>query len=686
MNDAPNVLLADDDPRNLLALASLLDGLGARIVTVSSGLEALRALLENEFAVIVLDVRMPELDGFETATLVRQRQRSARTPIIFVTGNDPTSDAMFRGYEVGAVDYIVKPVHPAVLRSKVAVFLDLYRKTREVERQAQLLRQAEQREHERRMEALALAERRRAAEEVRAVADRMELVLRTVPIVVCGGLFDPDARITSVTPNVERITGFAAERFVAEPTFWTDRIHPEDRPSVLARLEEMRVTGQMIAEYRWECADGAWRWFLHQAALLPPEGGKPGITGTWLDVTERRRHEETLFQASKLESIGVLAGGIAHDFNNLLTGITASVSLAIAHEQRGRPVGDRLRTAMAACERAKRLTHQLLTFSRGGKPVRQPVALEALVNESASFAMQGSRSRLELLVEDDLWAIEADAGQVAQAVQNLVINADQAMPDGGVVRVQLANKTLEPQRRLDAPGAVPGRYVVVTVTDTGAGIPPDVLGRIFDPFFTTKPTGTGLGLATVYSIARRHGGAVTASSTPGAGARFDLYLPAGLADVSQPAPPPEPRATTLRGGTGRVLVMDDEPQVRQLLGEALLTLGYEPRLVADGADAIAMWRDARRRGEPFDVLVMDLTVPGGMGGAEAVRQIRLEDPEVRAIVSSGYSNDPIVANPGASGFAGVLRKPWELVDLDAVLVNVRPGTSKPGQGAGATAG
>ena len=387
-----------------------------------------------------------------------------------------------------------------------------------------------------------------------------------------------------------------------------------------------------------------------------------GCVITVEDVTERVRLEQEIFRTQKLESVGVLAGGIAHDFNNLLTGIMGNISLA----QMGLPAGGSIFETLAEAEKAallaRDLTQQLLTFSRGGKPVKQTVALGELIANASQFTLRGANVRAESSFPPDLWAVEADKGQLAQVFHNLVINACQSMPLGGTVHLAAANVFIDSGSGTPLPS---GKYVRVTIADHGVGIPPENLPKIFDPFFSTKKGGTGLGLAIVHSIVKNHGGQIEVTSAPGEGTTFSLLLPAS-AGVASPAAPP----TGTCSGRGRILLMDDEPVVRQVVSRILTALGYEVEAAAEGAAAVALYRDGLAGGKPFDAVILDLTVPGGMGGAEAMGLLRSIDPAVRAIVSSGYSSDPVMSNYGDYGFRSMIAKPFQANDLSRVLRQV----------------
>jgi PAS domain S-box-containing protein len=388
------------------------------------------------------------------------------------------------------------------------------------------------------------------------------------------------------------------------------------------------------------------------------------VTGTVLvfrDVTEQERLEQELVRATRLESVGVLAGGIAHDFNNILTAVMGNLALAALDVATGSAAAAQLKAAEQAALRARDLTQQLLTYAKGGEPVRTTVHLEAVVKEMTGFSLLGSNVTAVFDLPDGLWAADADKGQIGRVVQNLVINSVQAMPGGGTLRISMRNDKVAASGR---PGLIPGDYVQLAVADPGEGIRSEHLARIFDPYFTTKAGGSGLGLAAVYSIIKKHQGHIEVESEVGAGTTFRVWLPA-LHEVP-PAPrlPAPAQEAPLRG---RVLFMDDEKIIRQMAELLLGRLGLDVECAADGAEAVEKYRKARAAGNPFSAVVMDLTVPGGMGGLEAVARLREIDPEVRAIVSSGYSSDPVLAKYRAHGFCGVIAKPYQMDDFTRVL-------------------
>jgi len=387
--------------------------------------------------------------------------------------------------------------------------------------------------------------------------------------------------------------------------------------------------------------------------------GKDSVLAIARDISERRRLQDELVKTQKLESLGVLAGGIAHDFNNILTALLGNLSLI--RLQLGQPenVAKGLERCEKAVLRASDLTRQLLTFARGGEPVRSLINAESLINESVHFALRGSNVSCELDVDGRLWPIEADAGQVTQVLSNLMINARQAMAEGGVVRIRARNAVLGPDSGVELP---PGSYLEIAVEDRGCGIAAEDLSKIFDPFFTTKPLGNGLGLASVYSIVKRHGGAVFVSSTPGNGSTFIVYLPAV---PGQKVEAEAGLAQELVPGKGKILVMDDEEVIRKLTAETLELAGFQVETCGEGGEAVEKYRQALKRQQRFDMVIMDLTVPGGMGGKDAAGRILEIDPEAVLVVSSGYSNDPVIANYRQFGFSGAVTKPFSVVALTA---------------------
>ena len=384
------------------------------------------------------------------------------------------------------------------------------------------------------------------------------------------------------------------------------------------------------------------------------------------DITERKQAQEALQKIEKLNSVGTLAEGIAHDFNNILTGLFGNISLAKEDIPKDHPAFNPLEEAENSMNRAIRLTGQLLTFARGGAPVTERIRLENLIEDVVRFDLSGSNVKLVFKPVGDLWLAEADKGQIQQVFSNLTINARQAMPDGGHLYIELENADII---KSPVPGLVQGKYIRITVSDEGTGIDPKHLDRIFDPYFSTKQAGSGLGLATTHSIIHQHGGCLNVNSQLGKGTTFTLYLPASKSQQLPETKRPKAKRRDIEQ-SARILVMDDEEMIRDLVTEMLERSGYPVETSDDGRQAIEMYKQALDAGNPFDVVIMDLTIPGGIGGKEAIKEILKIHPEARVIVSSGYANDPVMANYAAYGFYGIIAKPYTRSKLLEVLRRV----------------
>ena len=509
-----------------------------------------------------------------------------------------------------------------------------------------------------------ISERKRAEQALQESEQKYRGVVDNIPIAV--SVISPAMEILALNREMRR--RFPHVDPSKKPRCYRSFHHPP-RDGVCPNCPTCKTldTGQVhesVVERRVESETRSYR--IVSSPLRDAAGNVVAAIEMVEDITDRKRAEEAMLRAGKLDSLALLAGGIAHDFNNILTGVIGNVSLALLTTTSTGTVVEALRQAERACRQAMHLTHQLLTFAKGGAPVRTTSSLRELIRDSSELALRGSRVRCDLDIADKLWPADIDEGQISQAISNLVINAHQAMPDGGTITVRAQNVPVGADRY---PALGHGRYVEVSVQDEGVGIPPRHLDRIFDPYFTTKQTGSGLGLATTYSIIRQHGGAIAVQSEQGVGTTFHLYLPA-----SDRLPSPEKRPDDDLGtGTGRVLLMDDEQIVRDVAARMLEHLGYDIQLAEDGAEAIAMYQRAAESGQPFDAVILDLTVPGGTGGKEALRELLRIDSHAKAIASSGYSTDPVMADFQEHGFAAVVPKPYQIHDLARALQAVSAG-------------
>lgn len=399
------------------------------------------------------------------------------------------------------------------------------------------------------------------------------------------------------------------------------------------------------------------------APIFGENGAPAGAILAFRDISDRKRMENELLKVSKLESLGVLAGGIAHDFNNLLTGITGNISYARFIIPDDSPAQDALNAAEETAFRAKDLTARFRTFSQGGAPVKKIVFLSETLRPCVEFVLRATKISRSYVIQPGLWPAEIDEGQISQMIADIVINASQAMPDGGALEVRASNEDAQNGNPMNLP---PGRYVKISFRDEGHGIPPENLSRIFDPYFSTRRTGAGLGLTASYSIARKHGGIITVESVPQKGSTFSVYLPAARAAGGGT------RGGARSGGArgGRILVMDDESIVREVTANLLRHLGYEVLAVKNGSEAIEACREAGRESRPFDALILDLFVPGDLGGPEVVKKLRDAGETVKAIAASGFSNETVMSKYENYGFSAVVSKPYKIKELDELLQRV----------------
>ncbi len=482
---------------------------------------------------------------------------------------------------------------------------------------------------------------------------------------------DVDGTITLLNKVAEQLTGWTSEEAGGRPLGEVFHIiNEKTRQRCDHPVQKVIATGLICGLANHTALirkDGAEKIIEDSAAPIRDRMSRiVGVVLVFRDTTDKKRMEEELLKAEKLQSVGVLAGGLAHDFNNLLTAILGNISMARMYIDSRSKASHRLTDAEAASRRATELTHQLLTFAKGGAPVRQAVSIGDIVREAANFALHGTPVLSEFSLPEGLWTVEVDAGQMSQVFHNLIINAVQAMPKGGTVFFTAENVALADN---DVPTLDAGNYVRIVVRDTGPGIPEEHRPRIFEPYFTTKQQGSGLGLASVYSIVKKHDGHITVSSDLSSGTTFEIYLPALRNEAA--SLPVEPDLVTR--GRGKILIMDDEKIVRELSGEMLRALGYDVEFAGNGAEALERYRRALEEKSPFHAVIMDLTIPGGMGGKETIQKLRELDPEVRAIVSSGYSNDPIMAEYRKYGFRGVIVKPYNIVHFSRTISDVLAG-------------
>ncbi|MBN1131381.1 MAG: response regulator [Chitinispirillaceae bacterium] len=530
-----------------------------------------------------------------------------------------------------------------------------------------------------------LAEREKVKNALAAEKRLLAVTLRSIGDAVI--LLNAEGRIALINKAAEIMTGWALEeaagkKFEIVVQLFDEKHFPVSYKNFIAQCPHaslqrsenrcfLRSRGgnEIIAEY--------------QGAVIREKDGYNGNVMVLRDITQSHFLEEELLKIKKFESVGVLAGGIAHDFNNLLTGITTYLFMAKTNASGNKEVCSMITEAEKAAFKATTLTKQLLSFAKGGSSVRETVSIRQVILDTVGFCLSGSNVDHRIDVPEDLWLAEVDKGQIDQVMSNLIQNAVQAMPGGGTVTIQGENHLRENSDFSSAsPKSIPlapGKYVKITVVDEGVGIPSDQLDRVFDPYFTTKKGGTGLGLTTVYSIIKRHKGNIYAESTPGKGSIFTFFLPAS----DKPERKKYPDESTMNGGTGRVLIMDDDVIVRTVVESFLKKAGYSPVGVSNGTQTLELYAEALSQNDPFLITILDLTIPGGMGGKETVRKLREIDPDARVIAFSGYSNDPIFADYKRYGFDGVLAKPFSIQEFMRAIGSVM-GPRKSGENSSAT--
>ena len=655
------ILAVDDDERNLLAIDEVLTPI-AEVVTVQSGEEALRCLLKGEFAVILLDVLMPGLDGYETAALIRRREQSKRTPLIFLTAINKEEAHMLRGYDAGAVDYVFKPFDPVMLRSKVAVFVELYEKTLEIQRKA-IAEQA--------LLAKALeAEKQKleAERSLRTAEERQEAILGSLPVCFHARAAEPPFAARFVTKGIERLTGFPPERLTSDPQFGLSRVHPDDLSKVREALLAARATGSYTCEFRWQCADGKYRIFLDQGILSKGDDGRrPEIVGTLLDITERRELEDQLLQSQRLDAVGKFTGGLAHDFNNLLAAVLSGLSLVERHvalDEQARKVVELTRHS---AKQGVELVTRMLAFSRRQNLRPAAVRLAALEDTMKGLVapVLGGLIRFEWLVDNSVWSAHVDVGQLELALMNLVFNARDAMPSGGTISVRARNRTIE----TSSEDLVPGDYVVISIKDTGVGIPQDILSKVVEPFFTTKPVGkgTGLGLSTVYGFMKQSGGALRIDSVVGRGTSMELWLPRSMEQPEANIAESQGERIVIESG-GRplpsLLLIDDSSGLRQLTAESLRQHGFAVTCASGGAEALAI---IERTPHDFDVIVTDFAMPL-VSGVDVIRFARNLRSNWPAVMITGYADAEAIANRPED--VPLINKPFQERELIESILRV----------------
>jgi PAS domain S-box-containing protein len=619
-----NILLVEDHLESRKSLQRLIERRGHEVTAVGSAEEAKQALVGQDFPFLILDWMLPGESGIQLCRELRARPHGDEMFILIVTARVEAEDLEL-ALRAGANDYLTKPLDLALLNVRLSV--------------------AEQQIRE-------LMERNHARAALQESARTLTSILENTT----DGFFAVDCewRFTYLNSEAERLLSRKRDDLIGKE-LWKE--FPELNSSPF-ELNYRRVLEEQIpAEF--EACDGAGKiWFEVHAY---PSGG--GVSVFFRDTTERKRNEEERLTTSKLESLGTLAGGIAHDLNNILTVISGNIGLAqIEAPNDAGSLLSFLSKAGQAAQHAAHLSSQLLTFSKGGAPLKRVASISELLAQAAEFSLYGSNLRADIDIPVDLWKAEVDSGQIEQVINALMINAREAMPHGGTVRISARNVELEGKPGVLVP---PGRYVKIRIADRGEGIAEDLATKIFDPYFTTKPTGSGLGLSIGYSIVKKHGGMLHLENSSPEGSTFAFYLPATDRDLTVPLPQVSERVFNFNHQ--KVLVMDDEAAIRDLTSQLLGTLGYEVTAVPDGMEAVKAYERALRRGENFQAVILDATIRGGMGGLATMERLRSVDPNVNAIICSGYSDEAALSQFLAYGFRSALPKPFTRRELADAL-------------------
>lgn len=650
------ILVVDDDERNLLALSEVL-GSVAEVVTASSGRDALRLLLKDDFAVILLDVFMPGMDGYETAAFIRDREQTARVPIIFLSAVNKETEHLMRGYEMGAVDYVFKPVEPMMLKSKVAVFVDLYMVRKQVEHQAEaehVLREAHYREQ---------FERLKIERELKESELRQARILGTLPMALYEAELDDAGRLR------RRFIGGDIARLLGEANYnpgdydcWEDRIHVEDRERIEgdARADYRNGDGAITLEYRWQCANGAMRYFMDQRVASAGTADGARWVGTLVDITERKKLEAQLVHAGKVDALGQLTGGVAHDFNNLLAAVLGGISVL----ERRLEMGDKekfiIEQMRHAAERGAELVRRMMAFARQQDLFPVSVDPEALCNSVAGLVSHtlGGKTVIDWHCTPQKLNLFIDRAQLELAMMNLILNARDAMPEGGRVVITIESCT---EAELPAVRVNGAPYLRIRVADEGRGIPDHLIAKITEPFFTTKQAGkgTGLGLSMVAGFVQQSGGELRIESRVDQGTIIDLILPATFNQTDKVLAGDFTENRKLANKS--LLLIDDDEAVRIVLREQLRDLDVNVDDFSSGTAAIEALAKTKKS---YDYILSDFAMPG-LDGVQTLAQLRDLVPGAQTALMTGYADE--IALSAIKPSVPIIRKPLDLGKISSEL-------------------
>ena len=638
MTEQAKILIVDDKPQNLQALEEVLSDSSAMVMKADNGNDALILTLRHDFALAILDVQMPEMDGYELAEILRGSEKTKFMPIIFMSAIYSDDFHMFRGYEVGAVDFIAKPYKPFVLLSKVKIFLELYQQKKVLKKMLDV--------------------------------EKKKNYLETILLSMVDGVLvvDQDKRIELANNTVLSLLNYSQKEIINMPLAklfsagnivnWFDKqakdsaAQTEDKVFYNWKMHVTAKRGQKIPVQ------------LSAATFRKPVDGTLGVVLVIKDITERLKLEEEFVTAKKYEATARIAGGIAHDFNNLLAVILGNIDMVQEEISPENPSYDMLLQARHAADKAKVVTKKFIALSKGGTFNKKIMPLPVVVSESADLALSGSMVECKYSFPEGLWLVNADAAQLGQAIYNVITNAKEALGEQGIIKVwaenidtatSLQESLIEQQ----------GEYIKLSFQDQGVGISQEHLKDILDPYFSTKERGVvkgmGLGLAVAFSIVKKHDGYIDIKSTQGTGTTVSFFLPAyrgTVAEVGQTSAHTSFLSSHEHLKKRKILVLDDEESVRMLAQQMLEQLGAEVEGVSCGEDAVKQYLRAQQEQKPFSAVILNLTIKGGMAGQDTIQELLKLDPQVKSLVCSGYHDEPIITHYDKYGFSGVLMKPF----------------------------
>jgi len=623
------ILVVEDEKIVAMEIQQRLTEMGFQVIGITdSGEDAIHQANELKPDLTLMDIRLKGgIDGIEAAEKIRSRYD---IPVVYLTAF-ADDETVQRAKKTEPFGYILKPFEEREIFTTIEMALYKHQMEKKLKESEQWF-----------------------STTLTSISDG---VIAT----------DKNGKIIFMNPVAEKLTGWKMQVamgldltevfYIVDETKRNRLINPVFQVLETDHIAEIANSTILIGKDQSErlIEDSA-------APIRDSQGITKGVVLVFRDVTQKRKLEMDLQKAQKLESIGMLAGGIAHDFNNILTAIIGNISLAKLDQDLNEELSEILTEVEKAADRAKKLTRQLLTFARGGAPLKRVVSIDKVLSDAVEFALRGSNVRCEIILPQKLLTFDVDPEQVTQAIYNIIMNAKEAMSEGGTIHVTM--ETIDVLQNDKLPLNL-GRYIKISIIDSGIGIPRKHLPLIFDPYFSTKQKSTGLGLTIAYSIIKKHGGNILVESEIKKGSIFNIYLP--LVETQEIE---EAEEVAYIDKKGKFLIMDDEEFIRDI-GQRLLTkYGHQVEIVSDGAEAIERYEHAKKLGQPFDAVILDLTVPGGMGGKETMEKLRTIDPQVKAIVSSGYSNDPIMSNFKHYGFIGVVTKPYKVEELLNMLQKI----------------